>query len=95
MQPRPNHPFWHLAVPAGLLLSLLGSEGASADGMIVSKGSPPIYAPGRTGGRDHVGRHRPRRLVTGGPGYVGSSWGLGKPSYWGIGTRPDDGDPGD
>ncbi|MDB5591697.1 hypothetical protein [Enterovirga sp.] len=32
---------------------------------------------------------RPARRVTGGPGYVGSEWGLGKPSYYGIGTRPD------
>lgn len=32
---------------------------------------------------------RPQRRVTGGPGYVGSEWGLGKPSYYGIGTRPD------
>lgn len=33
--------------------------------------------------------HRPARRVTGGPGYVGSDWGLGKPSFSGIGTRPD------
>lgn len=32
---------------------------------------------------------RPPRRVTGGPGYVGSDWGLGKPSFYGIGTRPD------
>lgn len=36
----------------------------------------------------------PRRTV-GGPGYVGSDWGLGKPSYSGIGTRPDGGFSGD
>lgn len=33
----------------------------------------------------------PRRRVTFGPGYAGSEWGLGKPSFWGIGPRPDDG----
>lgn len=31
----------------------------------------------------------PPRRVTGGPDYVGSDYGLGKPSYLGIGTRPD------
>lgn len=32
---------------------------------------------------------RPARVVTGDVGYVGSDWGLGKPSYSGIGSRPD------
>ena len=27
--------------------------------------------------------------VTGGPGYVGSDYGLGKPAFTGLGTRPD------
>jgi hypothetical protein len=29
------------------------------------------------------------RPVNGGPGYVGSDYGLGKPAYTGLGTRPD------
>ena len=32
---------------------------------------------------------RPHRRVMGGPDYVGSSYGLGKPAYSGIGPRPD------
>jgi hypothetical protein len=32
---------------------------------------------------------RPARRVTGGPGYVGSDYGLGKPAFYGIGSRPD------
>lgn len=32
---------------------------------------------------------RPVTRTNPGPGYVGSDWGLGKPSYWGIGSRPD------
>lgn len=32
---------------------------------------------------------RPARRVIGSPDYVGSAWGLGKPSYYGLGTRPD------
>jgi hypothetical protein len=29
------------------------------------------------------------RPVTGGPGYVGSDYGLGKPAFTGLGSRPD------
>ena len=39
-----------------------------------------------------AGRHahrRPARRVTGGPGYVGSDYGLGKPAFTGLGSRPD------
>ena len=35
------------------------------------------------------GYGRPPRNVTGGPGYVGSDYGLGKPSFTGLGSRPD------
>jgi hypothetical protein len=41
------------------------------------------YAPYTEGGP------RPHRRVMGGPDYVGSSFGLGKPAYSGIGPRPD------
>ena len=40
---------------------------------------------------DPRGLARPGRRVMGGPGYAGSDWGLGKPSFWGLGPRPDDG----
>jgi hypothetical protein len=42
---------------------------------------PPPYADSRA--------FRPGRRVTGGPGYAGSEYGLGKPSFWGLGSRPD------
>jgi hypothetical protein len=29
------------------------------------------------------------RVVNGGPGYVGSDYGLGKPAFTGLGSRPD------
>ena len=32
---------------------------------------------------------RPARRVTGDLGYVGSDFGLGKPAFYGLGTRPD------
>ena len=32
---------------------------------------------------------RPARRVMGGSDYVGSDYGLGKPSYFGLGSRPD------
>jgi hypothetical protein len=32
---------------------------------------------------------RPSRRIMGGPGYAGSEYGLGKPSFWGLGSRPD------
>lgn len=34
-------------------------------------------------------RLRPARRVTGGPDYVGSDYGLGKPAFYGLGSRPD------
>ena len=53
---------------------------------------PP--SPGRPmiethGGRDPAeeARRRPRRVVNGDPGYVGSDYGLGKPSFTGLGSR--------
>lgn len=36
-----------------------------------------------------AGPARPHRRVMGGPDYVGSNWGLGKPPVSGIGPRPD------
>jgi hypothetical protein len=39
---------------------------------------------------DPSSRPRPHgRPVNGGPGYVGSDYGLGKPAYTGLGSRPD------
>ena len=39
--------------------------------------------------RREAGPLRPHRRVMGGPDYVGSDWGLGKPPVSGIGPRPD------
>ena len=36
----------------------------------------------------HRGRRPPTRVM-GGPGYVGSDYGLGKPAFSGVGPRPD------
>lgn len=55
-----------------------------------SKGRREVVVQSDLVRRRHESRH-PHRLVTGGPGYVGSNWGLGKPSFWGLGTRPDAG----
>lgn len=63
---------------------------ARADGPGPSEPSEPSRDGAPTWGRLHREvSPRPPRRVTGGPGYVGSEWGLGKPSYYGIGTRPD------
>jgi hypothetical protein len=35
------------------------------------------------------GPGRPARRIIGDPGYVGSDYGLGKPSFTGLGSRPD------
>lgn len=38
---------------------------------------------------ESVRRPTPPRRVTGGPGYAGSEYGLGKPAFTGLGSRPD------
>ena len=49
-------------------------------------GAPRAPTPAQMGGGEGG---RPARRVTGGPDYVGSSFGLGKPTFYGIGPRPD------
>ncbi|WP_375459549.1 hypothetical protein [uncultured Enterovirga sp.] len=77
------------------LLVLAGLAGypnlAQADGPGpgLSAGSDGEAAAPRYGRLEREVSPRPPRRLTGGPGYVGSEWGLGKPSYYGIGTRPD------
>lgn len=44
---------------------------------------PPRIAPG------HGAPPHPARVFTGDPGYVGSDYGLGKPAFTGLGSRPD------
>ena len=46
----------------------------------------PDYAPPRGSGGHGP---RPGRRVDGGPGYVGSDYGLGRPAFTGLGSRPD------
>lgn len=85
---------WPLLLGAVLLAGSAGAV-AAADLARPSYGElEPDRAGPSYGGRlyDAYGREistRPRRRVTGGPGYVGSEYGLGKPSFYGIGTRPD------
>lgn len=83
------------AAVLGSTLAALASPGSASPYGAVYKDAER-YGLGIDHGRkqyppDVVGP-RPRRLVSGGRGYVGSSWGLGRPSYSGIGTRPDWGD---
>lgn len=85
-------------ISAILLLTAIGASSAGAADL----GLPPppdLYA----GGAGHHRYHRlwggpetyppdgprPRRRIMGGPDYVGSNWGLGKPPVSGIGPRPD------
>ena len=61
-----------------------------ADGPGPGRRSPRAGGPGDL--EADLGTIRPARPPTrrmGDSDYVGSAWGLGKPSYYGIGTRPD------
>lgn len=81
-----------LSVPAkvGLAMALLAPWPAFADGP-----GPDGEPPRRHDSRPRYSHEldspeaRPARRVIGSPDYVGSAWGLGKPSYYGLGTRPD------
>lgn len=74
-----------LALPCGTALA----DGSVPDpGMAAEEPTRPILS-GRRPTLDRDGLVRPRRRVTGGPDYVGSDYGLGKPSFYGIGSRPD------
>jgi hypothetical protein len=97
MPSRSFHPASLGLACAGLILPLLAG-GARAEG------PGPIYKdrerfdePSRSGdtleraweSHGRSGQTRPARRVSGGPGYVGSDWGLGRPAFTGLGTRPD------
>ena len=78
---------------AGLILPLLAGL-ALADGpgpALGEDGESPARSDihGRRSRLDHARHLWPPRQVTGGPGYVGSDFGLGKPSFYGLGSRPD------
>lgn len=45
--------------------------------------------------RGPIAPHHPPRVVTRQPGYVGSDYGLGKPAFTGLGSRPDWGRSGE
>jgi hypothetical protein len=78
---------------AGALLAVLSCLEAEA----ADPGSLPAYDSARVpygemwGEVDvyRQGRLRPARRVMGGPDYVGSAYGLGKPPFSGVGPRPD------
>jgi hypothetical protein len=61
------------------------SPGAAGRGPVGAE--PPPFADPRVFRPPVLGPHG--RPVNGGPGYVGSDYGLGKPAYTGLGTRPD------
>ena len=88
-----------------LVASLLAAHRAHAEGPPAVYRGGPVYKdlerfdrPGSDrpmietgGGRDPAedARRRPRRVTNGDAGYVGSDYGLGKPSFTGLGSRPD------
>jgi hypothetical protein len=90
-----NRAFSWLPRSAGLLLagSLLTGAPALADGpgpddaVVTRPDSARTAFPRQR--RPLRWSEQPARVVTGDVGYVGSDWGLGKPSYTGIGSRPD------
>ncbi len=70
----------------------LAARPASADGP--GPVGPDRSTEERIASRDwpaplHLTGPRPVRRIMGGPGYAGTSYGLGKPAYSGIGPRPD------
>lgn len=80
------------------LLILAAPARADGPGPVPSAGRPSGMAgdweePGGWPGRAPVAgiptRPRPARRVMGGPDYVGSDYGLGKPAFYGLGSRPD------
>ena len=78
------------------LATLLAVADSASRAEPVYKDRERVGAPSRQGFREGAfealpGSRRPARRVMEGPDYAGSPWGLGKPSFWGIGPRPDDG----
>lgn len=73
----------------------IASTNASAQPSPVYKDAERFSEPGYRdeirGAPPHAEAHafRPSRRFTGGPGYAGSEYGLGKPSFWGLASRPD------
>ncbi|NNM70805.1 hypothetical protein [Enterovirga aerilata] len=91
----PNHlRQGRLAAGLGLVLAASAPAGAADYGSRSGPGGPPVLEDGaaaRSHGYEAWGAPpRPhRRPVNGGPGYVGSDYGLGKPAFTGLGSRPD------
>ena len=82
-----------LAVASATLLT--GSPARAEAGGPVYKDrerfGPLVSEVGPPGSRAVDAPHdrRPPRRVTGDPGYVGSEYGLGRPAFTGLGSRPD------
>ena len=81
-----------LAAAATLVLGAGAAPAADRPGERVRPSLPPPQA--RHGGPAMYGSWPPAppaysRPVNGGPGYVGSDYGLGKPAFTGLGSRPD------
>ena len=84
----------------GLLIATCAAIGAGAPAQAEAGGSVykdrerfgPFVSDVERSGDGLVDRPHdrgPPRRVTGGPGYVGSEFGLGKPAFTGLGSRPD------
>jgi hypothetical protein len=58
------------------------------DAELFREGSQPGHRESQAELWNGARRHPPRRTNRT-PGYVGSDWGLGRPAYTGLGSRPD------
>ena len=79
-----------LVLAAGLLVGTpaRASEPPPPDGLD-RPAPPPRRSTGRHASPDAETSGRIPRVVDGSPGYVGSDYGLGKPAFTGLGSRPD------
>lgn len=73
-------------VGVALGAAMSAAQPAENAGARLRESEPEVDARGTAPGARYRGL--PRR-IDGGPGYVGSDWGLGKPSRTGLGSRPD------
>ena len=81
-----------LLLLAGLLAAAPAASSEPAPAVDEGRPAPIGRNPGRllaprSAGAEPAGRIP--RAVEGGPGYVGSDYGLGKPAFTGLGSRPD------
>ncbi|MBV9076177.1 MAG: hypothetical protein JO048_01695 [Methylobacteriaceae bacterium] len=77
---------------AATLFLLPGPAAAEAPGPVYKdreRFERPMIRPGPALRPGSASDGFPAHPLVGGPGYVGSDYGLGKPAFTGLGTRPD------